>query len=196
VTPGTLFKLEIVFVRHGEGEHMLDLPRSLELLHPALTARGRAQVAALRPSLALAGEELILASPTRRTIESALVIAEGRPVLATPRVGPRIFPPPRPGAVPLPCDTLLDPEAIQRDHPGVAVLPIDDAELWREGINTVADARFAAVAGELVAWCRASPRALIVTHDGTIHSYRQLLGEERLTRDSFVGPAGVHRMTV
>jgi hypothetical protein len=34
--------MDVVFVRHGEGEHMLDIPRSLEILHPRLTETGRA----------------------------------------------------------------------------------------------------------------------------------------------------------
>jgi broad specificity phosphatase PhoE len=192
-------QLDLLFVRHGEGEHMLDLPRSLELLHPALTARGRAQVAALRGSLAITADDLFLVSPTRRTIESALILGAGSPPHATPRVGPRIFPPPKPGAVPLPCDALLDPTAIRRDYPGVAFLSdnADDDARWSEGINTIPLDRFCALATALLTWCRTrASRVVIVAHDGTIHSYRQLLGERQLTRASFVGPAGIHRMVV
>ena len=191
--------IEIVFVRHGEGEHMLDLPRSLAMRHPRLTEQGRMQVGALRQTIQVTERDLLLASPTPRTIETARILCDG----ATPRryvcpvVGPRMFPQ-GPQFSPLLCDDLLEPEAVSRDFPEYRLLPAEtSSELW-SGINQIPRARFAEAALELFQWCRetSSARVVIASHDGTIHNYRELLGETGLTRASFLGPAGVHTVRV
>jgi broad specificity phosphatase PhoE len=190
--------MELLFVRHGEGEHLLDPPRSLEMRHPRLTERGRGQVAALRPVLLVRDDDLLLASPTRRTIATALILteAEGPTVQVTPLAGPRIFPG-GPSAVPLVCDELLAPAAIRGEYPAVVVADEDDPALWTAGINTIPPPLFAERAARLVARCRAQGRrALVITHDGTIHSYRSFLGERGLTRASFLGPAGWCRVEI
>ena len=43
--------MELVFIRHGEGEHTLDIPSSLHLEDPALTATGKEQAKLLRNQL-------------------------------------------------------------------------------------------------------------------------------------------------
>jgi broad specificity phosphatase PhoE len=190
--------LELLFVRHGEGEHMLDLPRSLGLRHPHLTEQGQAQIRALCPVLQLTDEDLVLASPTPRTIETArLLCGAAHPRRhAAPAVGPRMFP--KVGYDPLPCDDLLSADTLTRDYPDYPPHPADPTDvLWR-GINLIADARFAQAATDLFAWCRqlAPARVVIVAHDGTIHNYRRLLGEPNLTRATFLGPAGFHRVSL
>ena len=57
-------------------------------------------------------------------------------------------------------------------------------------------ALFAQAAADLLRLCQEAnvSRAIVISHDGTIHNYRELLGEANLTRASFLGPAGLHRV--
>jgi broad specificity phosphatase PhoE len=192
--------LDLVFVRHGESEHTLDLPRSLGLVDPKLTDQGCQQVTRLRSTIAISDADIIVASPTRRTLETAILLSDTTSAAryTSPAVGPRMFPQhlkDSPLAA-LACDQLLDRDVIARNHPTFGLLSNDD-DLWREGINTVAHEKFKAITEDFLGWCRdqKKERVIIVAHDGTIHSYRQLLGEQGLTRGSFLGDAGWHRLT-
>lgn len=40
--------MDITFIRHGHGEHLVDYPNQLNCLHPGLTELGKSQVIALR----------------------------------------------------------------------------------------------------------------------------------------------------
>ncbi len=191
--------LEFLFVRHGEGEHMLDIPRSLEMKHPRLTGDGRKQVEALKSIVQVTDLDLVLASPTPRTLETANILCgdAGARRYVCPVVGPRMFPQ-NPRFNPLLCDVLLEPEVLRREFPEYQLHPTDtDAELW-SGINQVPAAQFAQAARDLLRWCREAnaSRVIVVSHDGTVHNYRELLGEENLTRASFLGPAGLHSVRV
>jgi broad specificity phosphatase PhoE len=190
--------MEVVFVRHGEGEHLLDPPRSLEMMHPRLTETGRAQVAGLREALKVTDGDLLVVSPTARTLETALILCgPNQPARYTSRsVGPRIFPH-KPGCVPLLCDRILEEQEIASRYPGFALVP-DERSPPAEEINTIPTDRFQSAATNLIRWCKSTGRArlLVVSHDGSIHSYRELLGERNLTRASFLGPAGWYRVTI
>jgi broad specificity phosphatase PhoE len=191
--------LELLFVRHGEGEHLIDPPRSLEMKHPRLTDNGRNQVEALRAIIQVTDLDLVLASPTPRTLETARILCgdAGARRFVAPVVGPRMFPQ-NPRFTPLRCDVMLEPVVLQRDFPEYHLHPTDtESELW-SGINQVPAAQFAQAARDLLRWCREanSSRVIVVSHDGTVHNYRALLGEENLTRASFLGPAGLHRVHV
>jgi hypothetical protein len=50
----------------------------------------------------------------------------------------------------------------------------------------------------LISWIRSlnTKRAFIIAHDGTITSYRILLGEEALTRTDFLGETGTHKVII
>ena len=187
--------IEIVFVRHGEGEHMLDLPRTLDMKHPRLTEQGRMQVGALRKIVQVTDHDLVVVSPTPRTIETARLLCGGAHPrrYASPLVGPRMFPQ-DPRFRPLLCDDLLEPQTVSREFPEYLLFPADTAsELWL-GINKIPALRFAEAATDLLLSCREaeSPRVVIVSHDGTIHNYREFFGEVNLRRASFLGPAGCH----
>ncbi|WP_339300109.1 phosphoglycerate mutase family protein [Paenibacillus sp. FSL R5-0623] len=85
--------MDITFIRHGHGEHLVDYPNQLNCLHPGLTELGKSQVIALRKQVFFAPEDVILVSPTKRTIETAqLLIPNKNLVFLSPLVGPRMFP--------------------------------------------------------------------------------------------------------
>jgi broad specificity phosphatase PhoE len=191
--------IDLLFVRHGEGEHMLDLPRSLDMQHPRLTEAGRTQVAALKPIVGVTDVDLVLASPTPRTLETARMLCDGAGPrrYVSPLVGPRMFPQ-NPKYNPLRCDDLPDPNVLRREFPEFQLHPDDTtADVW-SGINQIPGDRFAQAARELLRWCATigASRVIITSHDGTIHNYRELLGETNLTRATFLGPAGLHRVHV
>jgi broad specificity phosphatase PhoE len=192
-------RLELLFVRHGEAEHLLDPPRSLDMRHPRLTAVGREQVEAVRAMVQVTDGDLVVTSPTPRTIQTARILcAEAGPSrYVSPAVGPRMFPQ-NPEFRPLVCDELLEPETLRQEFPDYQLHPGEqDRELW-SGINQIPTPSFARIADELWQWCLKSgaARVIVVSHDGTIHNYRELLGEANLTRASFLGPAGLHRVRV
>ena len=45
--------MELVFIRHGQGEHTLDLPKSLNTPDPSLTEEGIIQARTLKKHLPL-----------------------------------------------------------------------------------------------------------------------------------------------
>jgi broad specificity phosphatase PhoE len=156
-------------------------------------------VSALGETLAITDGDLFVVSPTPRTIETAMILAHGTRAAryASPSVGPRMFPQ-DPRFAPLLCDRTLEPEVLVRGFPGFELIPHEHETWWAEGINTIAPARFEAMAAALLQWCRGTggARVVVVSHDGTIHNYRQLLGEKHLTRASFLGAAGWYGVTV
>ncbi|MGN7166962.1 hypothetical protein ACTHSJ_13980 [Paenibacillus cellulositrophicus] len=67
-------------------------------------------------------------------------------------------------------------------------------DLWEEGINRIGQEAFETYGKQLLDWCKAqAERVIIISHDGTITSYRMLLGEQGLTRKDFLGEAGVYQ---
>jgi broad specificity phosphatase PhoE len=65
--------VEFIFIRHGHGEHLLDYPNQLNTLHPGLTEYGKMQVIQLRDQVTFNSDDLVLVSPTKRTIETAIM---------------------------------------------------------------------------------------------------------------------------
>jgi broad specificity phosphatase PhoE len=191
--------VDLLFVRHGQGEHGLNLPGSLNVEHPRLTPIGRAQLADLALHLRITHDDLFVVSPTRRTIESALILAgshESRRCV-TPLVGPRMFNP-TPTSISLPCDQILDSLAVHADYPEFEVVEPRDPSLWRDGINRIANDEFQILGTRLIEWCKQQghARVVVVAHDGTIHHYRRLLGETSLTRADALGEAGWHQASL
>ncbi|CAM3543345.1 MULTISPECIES: histidine phosphatase family protein [Saccharibacillus] len=192
--------MPLLFVRHGQAEHNLDTPDRLERLHPKLTDLGRQQVAELNSRIRIDDSDLLLVSPTVRTLETLALLTEGgnaRPAWVSPRVGPRMFPQ-NPAWTTLPCDIPLTREDVQAYGAGLKLRQPDTAALWRSGINAMPEAEFAPLARELIGWiagqhCR---RTIIVSHDGTINAYRQLLGEPDVSRHDFLGEAGCYTLDI
>lgn len=88
-------------------------------------------------------------------------------------------------------------DIIEKQHNDF-VLEKDDLTLWLDGINTLSENEFNQLAQRMIDRIRNSgcERAFIISHDGTITSYRKLLGEEELTRADFLGEAGWYQTTL
>ncbi|MBS4200772.1 histidine phosphatase family protein [Bacillus sp. FJAT-49732] len=185
--------MELIFIRHGQGEHTLDIPVSLQLNDPSLTQKGVEQARLLRSDLPLSKEDIIIISPIRRTLETALIWSENVPCrkIITPLVSPRMFPI-LPNATTLPCDKILDINLIKSEYPNVEIDMTSPVELWSEGINTMPESGFIEITKKFISRCREfnKEKIYIVSHDGTINSYRQLISGQTLTRNDFLHDAG------
>lgn len=181
--------MELIFIRHGQGEHTLNLPESLHMSNPSLSIQGRIQAKKLRSALPLTSEDVLIASPTLRTLQTASLWSEhiecGK--LVHPLVAPRIFPA-RLAATTLPCDELLDLERLQEGFPSFVPAQNLSSSLWSRGINVLPEYEFNLLAEEFMDFCRSfrRRRIYIVTHDGTITSYRQKISGQQLTREDFL----------
>jgi len=187
--------MEIVFIRHGHGEHLLDYPNRLNTVHPGLTEYGKMQITILRDQMSFNSEDLILVSPTKRTIETALMLTRNNKFTITPLVGPRMFPQ-NPEFPFLVCDQIYTKAEITNQYRDIEVQDFN-LDCWGEGINRIEQDLFEGYAKLLMDWIGDKyKRVIIISHDGTITNYRILLGEEGLTRNDFLGEAGVYRMMI
>lgn len=191
--------MDISFVRHGHAEHLLDYPHRLNTTHPGLTPQGKRQVEHLRTGCSIGPNDAILISPTKRTLETALILAgSNHPgMIVTPIVGPRMFPQ-HPEYSFLACDRIYSREEVSRAVPQAYIWD-GEMDCWEdgEGINRMEQKRFEAQASRLLEWVREkADRAWIISHDGTITHYRLLLGEQGLSRQDFLGEAGMHTINM
>ena len=185
--------MEIIFIRHGQGEHTLDLPGSLQIQDPSLTQEGVNQAEALQSQFTLTERDLVVISPVRRTLETAKILTKDINCrkIVSPFVSPRMFPQ-NPEWKTLPCDRMLDKELIKKEFPCFTIDEVLSEELWTSGINTMPEQEFSIVAETFLTWCKSQgvEHIYIVSHDGTINSYREFIGGEKLTREDFLTDAG------
>lgn len=191
--------MELIFVRHGQGEHTLNLPESLQMSNPPLTTQGKIQAKKLQSALPLTPEDVLIVSPTLRTFQTALIWSENIECdrVVHPLVAPRIFPT-RLAATTLPCDELLDLERLHYEFPDFVLAPDLASSLWSTGINVIAEDEFNLLTEEFIGFCRSfkRERIYIVTHDGTITSYRQKISSQQLTREDFLKETEHFRLIV
>jgi len=191
--------MKLVFVRHGEGEHTKDLPSTLQVLHPSLTDEGRNQAKLLQCNVPLQETDILVASPTIRTLQTATIWSAkvACQKIVHPSVSPRIFPY-REGAKTLPCDHIVDQGIITNLFPRFSIEKSTNKQLWTEGINTISENRFRQIVDEFLRWCYeiGAERICIVSHDGTITAYRQYLQKVVLTRTDFLKETGIYEMDV
>ncbi|TCP28742.1 broad specificity phosphatase PhoE [Scopulibacillus darangshiensis] len=185
--------MELVFIRHGQGEHTLDLPHSLQIENPSLTAEGAEQARLLRYQKPLTNKDIIMISPIRRTLQTASIWSENINCrkIVNPLVSPRVFPIHKESDT-LPCDKIMDLEVIKNDFPTYEIemnLPLN---LWTEGINVLSESEFLILAKEFISYCKQfqKEKIYLVSHDGTITSYRQMLSGKKLTREDFPKETG------
>ena len=180
-------------IRHGQGEHTLDLPKSLQHSDPSLTSLGIEQARKLKAQFHLTEEDVIFISPIRRTLETAVIFTENVNCrkIVSPLVSPRMFPI-LPYKKTLPCDEILALERIKNEYQNFELDMKSPAELWSTGINTLAEQLFEDLARSFIRKCRQlnKDRVYIVSHDGTITSYRQLITGQVLSREDFPRETG------
>lgn len=189
--------MECLFVRHAQGEHILNPPDSLQLPNAGLTEVGRKQSLELKDKLSLTSRDFIVISPTRRTIETALIWSQGTgcKCIVHQAVGPRMFPL-LPASQAWACDRPLPMSRIA-DHYALEVITTTFSD-WEEGINAVSQEVFEQTAARFLEWCTSFglSRIHILSHDGTITAYRQYLGENGVTRQDFLGETGSYLLQV
>ena len=185
--------MEIIFIRHGQGEHTLDIPRSLQHCDPPLTPLGIEQARLLKTQFPLFKEDVIFISPIRRTLETAIVLSENVNCrkIVSPLVSPRMFPI-LPHKKTLPCDKILDLERIRTEYPTFELDQDSPTELWSNGINTMDELTFEVLARSFIRKCKQlnKERIYIISHDGTITSYRQIITGQVLSREDFPSETG------
>ncbi|MEW4369693.1 phosphoglycerate mutase family protein [Paenibacillus kandeliae] len=191
--------MEVIFVRHGQSEHNLNTRDRLQTIHPHLTAFGEQQMQALGTEIQITINDLCIISPTIRTIESFYQLARDHysdQVWISPLCGPRMYPQ-NPDWYTLPCDRILTIEQLCTDYADWRIMNKQSLELWHDAVNTMPHAQFECHARQLLLELKesGSSRAIIISHDGTINHYRELLGEQGLSRDTFLGEAGYYRTT-
>lgn len=185
--------MELVFIRHGQGEHTMDIPNSLQITDPSLTNIGVNQAKLLRNQFPLSNKDIIIISPIRRTLETAFIWSENIKCrkIVSPLVSPRMFPI-RPGSKTLPCDKIIDLEIIKSDFPTVEIDMTFPLDIWLDGINILPESKFINLAEEFIANCKKfnNEKIYVVSHDGTITSYRQMISGQSLTRKDFPQETG------
>ncbi|GIP03784.1 histidine phosphatase family protein [Paenibacillus lautus] len=187
--------MEFTFIRHGHGEHLNDYPNRLNTPHPRLTEYGKFQVTQLRNEIKMDPDDLVLVSPTKRTIETAMIIKNGMDFIISPLVGPRMFPQ-NPELPFLACDHILSKTEITHLYGDIEILDFN-LDCWKEGINRIEQDIFERYAARLLEWIGESYKKIFfISHDGTITNYRILLGEKGLTRKDFLGEAGLYRLNL
>ncbi|WP_340372122.1 histidine phosphatase family protein [Peribacillus sp. FSL E2-0218] len=181
--------MELVFIRHGQGEHTLDIPSSLQIEDPSLTNKGVEQAKLLRNQIPLTNKDIIIISPIRRTLETALIWSENIDCrkIVSPLVSPRMFPI-RPEWETFPCDRIIDLEIIKNVYPTFEIDSKVPLNIWSDGINTFPENQFIKLAEEFIVNCKQlqKEKIYIVSHDGTITSYRQMISGQSLTRKDFL----------
>lgn len=101
--------MELIFVRHGEGEHTIQIPESLTIADSSLTDKGKLQAKTLWNKFALTPEDIVIVSPIRRTLQTARIWMNNGPCrkVIHPLIAPRQFPL-KINGITLPCAFILD----------------------------------------------------------------------------------------
>lgn len=186
--------MQLIFIRHGQGEHTLCLPNSLNHPDPSLTQNGIEQAKMLRNQFPLSEDDVLMISPIRRTLQTALIWSEGVGCqrIVTPLISPRIFPQKKERSSTLPCDVILTKDKIQNEFTNFHLVEDLSLELWKKGINTISEEEFNSIAEMFLMRCRklGKEKIYIVSHDGTITSYRQFITGNKLSREDFSKETG------
>ncbi|WP_174616291.1 phosphoglycerate mutase family protein [Virgibacillus ihumii] len=185
--------MDLTFIRHGQGQHTLEPPNSLRIKDPSLTDEGIDQAKLLRKKIPLSDTDLVVISPIRRTLQTAFIWSEGIRCkkIVSPMVSPRMFPQKKESKT-LPCDVIMDCSEIKNEFPDFIIEKNSTNDLWSRGINSTSEDEFKIIGKRFIQWCKLQSREKIyvVSHDGTITSYRQLLSNQTFTRKDFPKEAG------
>ncbi|MDQ0273385.1 histidine phosphatase family protein [Cytobacillus purgationiresistens] len=185
--------MELILVRHGEGYHTLDIPLSLYLENPPLTITGENQTKKLTNILNIKPTDLIITSPTLRTIETSLILNNNatKNLFVHPFIGPRIFPEPSKKNT-LPCDYLLSIRFIEKFYNNLLIPKGIDSVYWQSGvINVLSSSYYIDILSYFINWVKSLKfnRVIIISHDGTITWIRERTTRKLLTRSDFLSEA-------
>jgi broad specificity phosphatase PhoE len=158
-----------------------------------LTNDGVYQAKSLRTQFPLSESDIVVISPIRRTLQTACIWSKDIKCkkIVSPLVSPRMFPQNLEWKT-LTCDRILYKKVIKEDYPTFTIDEGLPEELWSSGINTIPEQEFNVLAESFLEWCRSQSieRIYVVSHDGTITSYRQFIGGIKLTRKDFPKETG------
>jgi hypothetical protein len=94
------------------------------------------------------------------------------------------------------CDQIYSKADITNLYSDIEILDFN-LDCWEEGINRIDQDLFEGYARQLLDWIGDRyNRIFIISHDGTITNYRTFLGENGLSRNDFLGEAGVYKITL
>lgn len=65
--------MNMIFIRHGQGEHTLNPPESLKIVDPSLTSKGIDQSNRLIDRFPITTDDIIIVSPTRSTFKQLYI---------------------------------------------------------------------------------------------------------------------------
>lgn len=185
--------MELIFIRHGQGQHTVDTPESLQIKDLLLTPKGKEQAKLLRNNFPLSDKDIVVVSPIRRTLQTASLWCKDISCvkLVNPLVSPRMFPQ-NPDYSTLPCDEIMEQHKIKNEFSSFVLKRNLSYDLWSKGINTISEDEFNVLGKRFVSWCKqqSKEKVYIVSHDGTITSYRQLLSGKKLSRYDFPKETG------
>lgn len=192
---GKVDSMELIFIRHAQGEHTSNLPESLDIRHPGLTEIGKEQTRLLADQFTLKPEDIVIVSPTRRTIETANIFTDSLEVkrYISPLIGPRMFPQ-NPKWITIECDEIYSSDDIKELYKEFEVVDLNE-DLWTEGINTINEGLFKELVERFIDWIKTFKSTVyLISHDGTINNYRQILEERDLTRSDFLRETGWYKV--
>src|SRR5690606_35903154 len=110
-------------------------------------------------------DDLIVVSPTKRTIQTAELLIQSNDFLVSPVVGPRMFPqdPELPFLI---CDQIYLRDEIVGFVEEARILDFGLTD-WREGINRIDKEQFEYYGKQFLKWCTSNgKRIYIISHDG------------------------------
>ncbi|MEC0094190.1 hypothetical protein [Paenibacillus macquariensis] len=94
--------------------------------------------------------------------------------------------PQNPEWITLACDEIYYSDDVEELYKEFEVIDFNE-DLWTEGINTINERLFKDVAERFIDWIKKLKSTVyVITHDGTINNYRQILEERNLTRTDFL----------
>ncbi|MED3527887.1 histidine phosphatase family protein [Bacillus cereus] len=177
--------MELIFARHGEGEHNTEEPNSFQILHPRLTAKGIKQAKDLKKQFNLQDSDVIIASPTYRTLQTAEIFSYGKlnNLFFSYAASPRIYPY-RKSAKTLPCDVVLENNKIIQLFPQFKNLKENLNNIDILSINAMNEKEFSPILFNFLQSCKNmnTDRVFIFSHDGAINFFKEHILNQKFTR--------------
>ncbi|WP_397539088.1 hypothetical protein [Rummeliibacillus pycnus] len=97
----------------------------------------------------------------------------------------------------MPCEKIIDLKIIKKDFSAFEIETNAPQDLWSNGINVMPENKFIKIAEDFIKNCKLlqKEKIYIVSHDGTITAYRQLISGQSLSRKDFLPETGWFQIT-